>query len=72
MQVTQIKNGQVMTTDIPKPTGEEMQQEYDYILAEQMTNALLAKGLITEDEHGKIMAKNRASFSPLISKIMQK
>ena len=32
-----------------------MQNEYDYILAEQMTKNLLSQGLITEEEFEKIM-----------------
>lgn len=72
MNVTQITENGIVAAEIPKPTNQEMQNEYDYILAEQMTKSLLSQGLITEDEYGKIMAKNRASFAPFISKIMQK
>ena len=59
-----------MTADIPKPTDQEMQNEYNYFLAEQMTKKLLDKGLISMDEFNKIMVKNRRSFSPFISKII--
>lgn len=69
MQVTQIVDG-IMTADVPKPTDQEMQNEYNYFLAEQMTKKLLDKGLISVDEFNKIMVKNRRSFSPLISKII--
>ena len=71
MQVTQIVGGEISYNDIPKPTNAEMQNEYNYILAEQMTRKLLHKGLISEAEFDKIMAKNRQSFSPYISKIMR-
>ena len=71
MQVTQIIGGEMSYNDIPKPTNAEMQNEYNYILAEQMTRKLLDKGLISEAEFDKIMAKNRQSFSPYISKIMR-
>ena len=71
MQVTQIVGGEMSYKDIPKPTNAEMQNEYNYILAEQMTRKLLDKGLISEAEFDKIMAKNRQSFSPYISKIMR-
>jgi hypothetical protein len=71
MQVTQIVGGEISYNDIPKPTNAEMQNEYNYILAEQMTRKLLDKGLISEAEFAKIMAKNRQSFSPYISKIMR-
>lgn len=72
MNVTQITENGIVATEVPKPTNQEMQNEYDYILSEQMTKNLLSKGLITEDEYEQIMAKNRVSFCPFISKIMQK
>ena len=70
MQVTQMRDGRVNPADVPKPTNDEMQNEYDYLLAEQLTRELLDKGLITVDEFNRIMAKNRRSFSPFISKII--
>lgn len=70
MQVTKIVNSEISYNDIPKPTNAEMQNEYNFILAEQMTRKLLDKGLISVDEFNKIMAKNRRSFSPYISRIM--
>ena len=72
MNVTRITENGIVAAESPMPTDQEMQNEYDYILAEQMTKSLLSQGLITEDEYGKIMARNRDSFSPFISKIMQK
>lgn len=72
MNVTQITENGIVATEIPKPTDQEMQNEYDYILAEQITKNLLSQGLITEEEFEKIMARNRESFSPLLSKIMRK
>ena len=70
MQVTKIVNSEISYNDIPKPTDAEMQNEYNFILAEQMTKKLLDKGLVSVDEFNKIMAKNRRSFSPYISRIM--
>ena len=72
MNVTQISENGMIAMELPKPTNQEMQNEYDYLLAEQMTKNLLCKGLITEDEYGRIMDRNRDSFSPLILRIMQK
>ena len=71
MQVTKIAGGEISYNDIPRPTNEEMQNEYNYLLAEQMTRKLLDRGLISVDEFDKIMAKNRRSFSPFISKILR-
>ncbi|MFR4406779.1 MAG: SHOCT domain-containing protein [Anaerovoracaceae bacterium] len=68
MQVTQIPDG-IMNTEVPKPTNEEIQNEYNYIFAEQLTKKLLEKGLVSDDEFEKIMAKNRRSFQPFLSRI---
>lgn len=68
MQVTKLTAEQ--TDAAPKKhqyTIEEMQREYDYIRAEQMTKKLLDKGLITEEEYDIIMTKNRQVFSPILS-----
>lgn len=70
MQVIQTIDGRVNPADVPKPTNEEMQNEYNYYLAEQLTKKLLDEGLISSDEFDKIMARNRKTFSPFISKII--
>lgn len=70
MNITQIKDGQIAYQNIHKPTDADMQNEYNYILAGQMTRKLLDQGLISVEEFNKIMAKNRRSFSPFISKII--
>ena len=72
MNVTQITGDGFKTVEIPSPSDDDMQNEYNYIFAGELTKRLLAKGLITEEEFAKIMEKNRRSFSPLISKIMPK
>lgn len=70
MQVIQTIDGRVNPADVPKPTNEDMQNVYNYFLAEQLTKKLLDEGRISSDEFDKIMAKNRKSFSPFISKIV--
>lgn len=72
MQVIQMIDGKVNPADVPKPTNDEMQNEYNYLLAEQLTKKLLDVGLITDDEFTRIMARNRRSFSPFISKVIDK
>lgn len=72
MQVIQTIDGKVNPADVPKPTNDEMQNEYNYLLAEQLTKKLLDVGLITDDEFTRIMARNRRSFSPFISKVINK
>lgn len=72
MQVTKLTVGQ-HDAEAKKHqyTMEEMQQEYDYIRAEQMTKKLLDKGLVTEEEYHIIMTKNRQVFSPILSDLYQ-
>lgn len=71
MQVTKLTAGQ-HDAEAKKHqyTMEEMQREYDYIRAGQLTRKLLDEGMITEEEFDKITALNRKSFSPFLSKIM--
>lgn len=71
MQVTKLTADQIGVA--PKKhqyTQEEMQREYDYIRAEQLTRKLLNEGIIMEEEFDKIAALNRKSFSPFLSEIM--
>lgn len=68
MQVTKLMTEQMGAA--PKRrhyTAEEMQREYSYIRAEQLTKRLLEHGFITEKEYEKIMVKNRQVFSPFLS-----
>ncbi len=71
MQVTKIAGGEISYNDIPKPTNDDMQKEYNYILAGQFTMRLLEKGLISEEEYDRIMEKNRLTFSPFESRILR-
>ena len=71
MQVTKLTAEQMNAA--PKRheyTEKEMQQEYGYMLAQQMTKKLLEKGLISDVEFHKITAKNRETFSPKLAAIM--
>ena len=58
-----------MAAELPKTTDAELQNEYNYILAENFTQKLLEKGLISVDEFNKIMEKNKAVFSPFFARI---
>ena len=69
MNVTEIKPGMLTAANLPKTTDAQLQNEYNYILAENFTKKLLDKGLISVDEFNKIMEKNRRTFSPLFSRI---
>ncbi len=70
----------LQTTDIsanlktaPKPlTDIELQQDYDYFMAQVATNMMLSSGLISLSEFNKLTQINRDTFSPLLVEIMPK
>ena len=49
---------------------EELQQEYDYYMAQKLLKKLREADLISEGELNKITAKNRQSFSPYLAELM--
>lgn len=72
MQVTKITEEQQMPISAKKIyTQEELQREYDYILAQKILKSVLEKGLISADEFSKITELNRQTFSPYLSEIMR-
>ncbi|KGM94291.1 hypothetical protein FDC62_11925 [Clostridium botulinum] len=50
---------------------EQMRKDYYYYLAQKIIKLMLDKGLITDDEWGKITEKNRQTFSPYLVEIMR-
>ena len=68
MNITEMTG--LPTMEVKKPTGAELQSEYNYIFAQELTKKLLDKGLITEDEFKKISDKNLKTFFPFISRLM--
>ncbi len=70
----------LQTTDISahlktasKPlTDIELQQDYDYFMAQEATNMMLSSGLISLSEFNKLTQINRDTFSPLLAEIMPK
>ncbi|MBF4482280.1 MAG: hypothetical protein QQM50_01770 [Dehalococcoides mccartyi] len=51
-------------------TQEQLQREYDYVLAQQLLKSMLEKELISVDEFNKITTLNRQSFSPALAQII--
>lgn len=70
MHVTELNGENIDFSKLSKTTYKELQSEYNYIFAEELTRKLFDKGFITEEEYEKIMIKNRHEFKPFISKIM--
>ena len=50
---------------------EQMQKEFDYMLAQRMLKDMLEKDLISLAEFNKISALNLVKFSPELASIMQ-
>ena len=69
MYITTIKGADGSRVEASRPTDAELQNEYNYILAENFTKKLLEKGLISVDEFNKIMEKNQRTFSPFFARI---
>lgn len=72
MQITKLEEGAAA----PKPDTkvfqqEELQQEFDFILAEKIVRKMAEKGLISDDELHKISEKNRLIFSPYLNEIYE-
>ncbi len=73
MQITKLTLEQKSPVSYVKTfTTEELEQEYDYYMAQKLLEKMLGTGLISVAEFNKITAKNRQTFSPFLSEIMPK
>ena len=70
MKVTKLEDVDSIQYNSEKLSETVLKNEHDYLVAESLTKKLLEKGLITQTEYKKIMAKNRITFSPLLAEIM--
>ncbi len=63
----EMKKYEVQTESISE---EQMQNEFDYMMAQQMLKNMLEKGMISLAEFDKISALNLEIFSPELASIM--
>jgi hypothetical protein len=70
MQVTKLEAVETVKFEVAKPTEDSLKNEYEYLVAENLTKKLFEKGFINQSEFDKIMAKNRDTFSPFLAEIM--
>ena len=71
MQITQVMQSDMEAFSVGhRFTQEQLQQEFNYIQAENIAKGLLEKGLITGEEYKKIMAENRRTFTTYLSPIL--
>lgn len=68
MQITKITSPQqLQSAPSERMTNNQLQNEYNYIRAQQITQKLLEKGLISAGEYDRIMEENRRTFSPYLA-----
>lgn len=70
MKVTKLEDAHSIQYKPEKITEDELQNEHDYLVAENLTKKLLEKGFISQDEYDKIMSKNLKTFPPLLAEIL--
>lgn len=70
MKVTKLEDVHSIQYKSEKLTEAALQNEHDYLIADRLTKKLLEKGLISQDEYDKIMAKNRKTFPPILAEIL--
>lgn len=70
MNVIEVKDGGPIKGETEPMTEEQLQNEYDFYIAEMIIRMLHKDGKITDDELHKISALNRQKFSPKLAEIM--
>ena len=70
MNVIEVKDGFPIKGEIEQMTDEQLQNEYNFYIAESIVAMLHREGKITDDEIHKISALNRQKFSPKLAGIM--
>lgn len=70
MELQKIETGNMPQPEVTPITQEELQRDFDYMLAERFTKRMLKEGLISEEEYVSIMNKNRDNFSPFFSALI--
>lgn len=73
MQITKLTPEQQSPVSYVKTfTTEELEQEFEYYMAQKLLEKMLDIGLISANEFNRITEKNRQTFSPFLSEIMPK
>ena len=71
MQVTKITTPtESETPTTHRLTEKQFYDEINYHRAEKMTKKMLDKGLITSDEHDRILAEARKIFVPFLAELL--
>ena len=70
MQVTEVTSSTMPQYHTGSITQAQLQQEFNFLRAEQITRTMLNQGLITADEYRRIMVENVVTFPTFISQIL--
>ena len=70
MQVTEVTSTTMPQCHTGNITQDQLQQEFNFMRAEQITRTMLNQGLITPDEYRRIMLENKVTFPTFISQIL--
>ena len=70
MNIFEVKDGYTFKGKTEQMTDEQLQNEYNFYIAERIVAMLHREGKITDDEIHKISALNRQKFSPKLAGIM--
>ena len=70
MQVTEVTSTTMPQCHTGYITQDQLQQEFNFLRAEQITRTMLNQGLITADEYRRIMVENVVTFPTFISSIL--
>ena len=70
MKVTEVTSVTTQSIPLNQSTHEQLQQEFNFLRAENITKSMLNRGLITPDEYRLIMMENLIAFPTFISSIL--
>lgn len=70
MKVQQIENFNTPNLHKKIVTDEQLQNDYNYYMAQKLLEIMLMHQMITDDEFNKITERNRQTFSPYLAEIM--
>ena len=71
MEVQRFENFQIPNAVAHNITQDELQREFNYYKAQKVLETMFMFGMISLDEFNKITEKNRQTFSPFLSEIME-
>jgi hypothetical protein len=71
MQMTKWnqKNAMEHCSEVPAITEDDLQDEYDYVVAEMLVKAMHESGLLPDRTYDEMRRKNLDIFSPLLARI---